>query len=359
MRLFSILLLSLVLCYANNMSAQSPKAETSISTTQALKRAKPKKKFQKAFENYIKATQEEKINLHSVMVLKNGKVVAEQWLGDGHPDTPHILNSVSKTFTSTAVGLAISEGYFTLDTPVISFFPDDLPNSPSENLKGMTVRHLLTMTCGHDTEPSKVFRSKDNWIREFLAHPVTHKPGTFFCYNSIGTYMLSAIVQKTTGQKLTDYLTPRLFEPLGIQKPHWDVCPQGICTGGWGLYLKTEDLAKMGQLLLQKGKWNNKQILPKQWVEEASKKQVECTPAGTRPEQLKQRGLTPENSDWVQGYGYQMWRCRHNAFRADGAGGQYIVVLPEVNAVVVNTAMLNDMQSELNLIWKHLLPALK
>lgn len=360
MQLIHILLLCFALCNTNHVFAQHATNHITANSTKSLKRAKPKKKLKKAFMNYIKATQEKKVNLHSVMILQHGKVLAEKWMGEGEPNKPHILNSVSKTFTSTAVGMAINEGYFTLDTPVISFFPDDLPDTPSENLKQMTIRHLLTMTCGHDTEPARSIRSqKDNWVREFLAHPVTHKPGTFFCYNSIGTYMLSAIVQKATGMKLTDYLMPRLFEPLGIDKPHWDECPKGICTGGWGLYLKTEDLAKMGQLLLQKGKWEGKQIIPQQWVEEASKKQVSCTPAGIRPEQLKERGLTPDKSDWVLGYGYQIWRCRHNAFRADGAGGQYIVVLPDLDAVVVNTAQLNDMQAELNLIWDFLLPALR
>ena len=170
--------------------------------------------------------------------------------------------------------------------------------------------------------------------------------------------MLSAIVQKVTGQKLVDYLYPRLFRPLGIVDVQWKESPQGINYGGWGLYLKTEDLAKLGQLYLQKGQWNGRQLVPAEWIAEASARQVESLPAGMSPQMVKKAGLTTKNSDWLQGYGYQLWRCRHNAYRADGANGQYILVLPEKDAVIAVTANIGDMQAELNLIWKHLLPAL-
>ena len=195
-------------------------------------------------------------------------------------------------------------------------------------------------------------------MQEFLAFPVEHKPGTFYTHNSLGTYMLSAIVQKVTGEKVVDYLYPRLFRPLGIVNARWQESPQGINTGGWGLYLKTEDLAKMGQLFLQKGNWNGQQILPEEWVKEASACQVPSLPAGMKPEMLKKAKMSAKTSDWLQGYGYQMWRCRHNAYRADGANGQYILVLPDKDAVIAVTANIPDMQAELNLIWKYLLPAL-
>ena len=145
---------------------------------------------------------------------------------------------------------------------------------------------------------------------------------------------------------------------MNIEKPRWDESPQGINCGGWGLYLKTEDLAKVGQLFLQGGKWNGKQILPAEWVSEAMKYQVPCQPASVRPEMLERLGMTPENSDWLQGYGYQMWRCRHNGVRADGANGQYIIILPDKDAVIATTANINDMQGEINLIWDYILPAL-
>ncbi len=328
--------------------------------TKSLPRGEASKKLDKAVQKYLAAAKDKEQDLHSLMIVQHGKVLSANWMSEGREDEPHILNSISKTFTSTAVGFAIAEGKLNLDDKVISFFPDKLPAEVSDNLKAMTVRHLLTMNCGHDTDPTRDVRGKTDtdWVKEFLAWPVKHKPGTFFCYNSVGTYMLSAIVQKVTGEKIVDYLWPRLFRPLGIVNVRWEESPQGINTGGWGLYLKTEDLAKMGLLLLQDGKWQGKQILPEGWVKEASAAQVPSLPAGVRPEWLEKLKMTPKNSDWLQGYGYQMWRCRHNAFRADGANGQYILVLPEKDAVIVVTAHLQDMQAELNLIWKYLLPAL-
>jgi CubicO group peptidase (beta-lactamase class C family) len=313
-----------------------------------------------AMDNYLKGVEEAKQDLHSIMVVQHGNVIYQKWLSEGEQNKPHVLHSVSKTFTSAAVGLAISEGKLKLTDKLVSFFPDKLPAEQSDNLKAITVRDLLTMNCGHDTDPTRIIRNADegDWIKAFLAYPVEHQPGTFYCYNSLGTYMLSAIVQQVTGEKVVDYLYTRLFEPLHIDKPQWDESPQGINTGGWGLYLKTEDLAKMGQLILQGGKWNGKQVLPADYVAEMQKPQVPCVPASVKPQQAAELGLTKENSDWVQGYGYQMWRCRHNAFRADGANGQYIIIIPDKDAVVVTTANIGDMQAEINLIWDHILPVL-
>lgn len=329
--------------------------------TSSLPRGEASAELTAAMDKYFQAVADDGEDLHSIMVLQHGKVLAERWLSEGHPDSAHILNSVSKTFTSTAVGLAIADGKLKLTDTVISFFPDQLPDTVSDNLKAMTVRDLLTMNCGHDTDPTNSIRNVEgnDWVQEFLAYPVEHQPGTFYCYNSLGTYMLSAIVQKVTGEKVVDYLYPRLFEPLGIDKPFWKESPQGINCGGWGLYLKTEDLAKMGQLLLQNGQWNGKQVIPAEWVAEASKAQVPCVPSGVKPQDAERVGLTKENSDWVQGYGYQMWRCRHNAFRADGANGQYILVMPDEDAVIAVTAHVSNMQTELNLIWDNILPALQ
>ena len=328
--------------------------------TKGLPRAAATPKLDKAMNRYLDAVKKAGQDLHCIMIVQHGNVIAEEWMGEGKEDKPHILNSVSKTFTATAVGLAASEGRLKLTDKVISFFPDKLPATVSENLAAMTVRDLLTMNCGHDTDPTGTVRKKADadWVQEFLAFPVEHKPGTFYTYNSLGTYMLSAIVQKVTGEKVVDYLYPRLFRPLGIINARWQESPQGINTGGWGLYLKTEDLAKMGQLFLQKGNWNGKQILPEEWVKEASACQVPSLPAGMKPEMVKKAKMNAKTSDWLQGYGYQMWRCRHNAYRADGANGQYILVLPDKDAVIAVTANIPDMQAELNLIWKYLLPAL-
>ena len=325
-----------------------------------LPRGKASAEFSAALDSYLAAVSEAEQDLHSIMVLKDGKVLFEKWMSEGKPDEAHILNSVSKTFTSTAVGFAVSEGLLNVDDKVISFFPEDIPAEVSENLEAMTVWHLLTMTCGHETDPTGLaWKTEKDWAKTFLAVPVTRKPGEVYCYNSFGTYMLSAIVQKVTGEKVVDYLTPRLFEPLGITGVTWQESPDGVNTGGWGLYLKTEDLAKMGQFLLQKGKWGGKQILPAEWVEAASSRQTKCINASLNSDMLENM---PEEyirtSDWTQGYGYQMWRCRHNAYRADGANGQYIIVIPDKNAVVVTTAAIEDMQAEINLIWDHILPVL-
>ena len=170
--------------------------------------------------------------------------------------------------------------------------------------------------------------------------------------------MLSAAVQIRSGQKLLDYLSTRLFEPLGIKGAVWDESPEGINTGGWGLHLRTEDLAKTGQLMLDRGKWQGKQLVPAEWIDCMSARHVQSV-QGT-PNSLEYIPTDEDfaNSDWVQGYGYQVWRCRHNAYRADGANGQYILVLPDKDAVIAVTANIPDMQAELNLIWKYLLPAL-
>ncbi len=322
-----------------------------------LPRAETPDSVAKAMDSFFQTAAADSMDIHSVMIVRDGNVIFSRWQSEGADSVPHVLHSVSKTFTATAVGLAIADGKMALTDKVADFFPDKLPAEVSDNLKAMTVRDLLTMTCGHDEEPSGRNGQQD-WVTAFLAHPVVHEPGTFYLYNSIGTYMLSAIVQKVTGEKVVDYLTPRLFEPLHIDKPQWDESPQGINCGGWGLYLKTEDLAKMGQLLLQKGEWNGTQLIPAEWVAEMSKKQVESINPGTRIEQAAERGMTVETSDWMQGYGYQMWRCRPGCFRADGARGQYIIVVPDKNAVIAITSNVEDLQGELNLVWSKILPVL-
>jgi CubicO group peptidase (beta-lactamase class C family) len=324
-----------------------------------LPRVETPESVAEAMNNFFEGAAADSLDVHSVMIVKNGDVIFSQWQSEGVDSVPHILNSVSKTFTATAVGLAIADGKMSLEDKVIDYFPDKLPKNVSENLKAMTVRDLLTMSCGHDDDPTGIIRNAEqDWVSAFLAYPVEHEPGTFYCYNSLGSYVLSAIVQQVTGEKVVDYLTPRLFEPLHIDKPRWDESPQGINTGGWGLYLKTEDLAKMGQLLLQNGVWNGETVIPEDWVNEMSKKQVESVNPGTRLEQAEERGMTTETSDWMQGYGYQMWRCRPNCYRADGANGQFIIVVPEKSVVIAITSNVQDMQGELNLVWNHILPAL-
>jgi CubicO group peptidase (beta-lactamase class C family) len=282
-------------------------------------------------------------SMNSFMLLRHGHVVAEGWWSPYDAESPHSLYSLSKSFTSTAVGIAIAEGKLSLHDEVLKFFPEDAPDEPSNNLKAMRVSDLLRMSTGQQSEPPRT--PDQRWTRTFLAHPVPFKPGTHFLYNTSATYMLSAIVQKATGSTVLDYLTPRLFEPLGIEHPTWEASPQGITTGGYGLSIRTEDIARFGQLYLQKGEWQGKQLVPAAWVEAATARQ---TSNGSNP-----------GSDWDQGYGYQFWRCRHDAYRGDGAFGQYCVVLPEQDAVIVITSGVKDMQAVLNLVWDKLLPALR
>ena len=291
---------------------------------------------------FVEAADQKIESMNSFMLVRHGHVVAEGWWSPYDANSPHSLYSLSKSFTSTAVGLAISEGKLSLDDEVLKFFPEEAPKEPSKNLKAMRVSDLLRMSTGHQGEPA---RTPDRpWTKGFLAQTVPHKPGTHFLYNTSATYMLSAIVQKATGTTVLDYLKPRLFDPLGIEHPTWEASPQGISAGGFGLSIRTEDIARFGQLYLQKGKWNGKPLVPESWVEAATARQ---TSNGSNPK-----------SDWDQGYGYQFWRCRHNAYRGDGAFGQYCIVMPDQDAVIAITSGVKDMQSVLNLVWDKLLPAM-
>ncbi|HKP12867.1 MAG TPA: serine hydrolase [Blastocatellia bacterium] len=298
---------------------------------------------------FVQAADEQIDTMNSFMLVRHGHVVAEGWWGPYDAQTPHILYSLSKSFTSTAVGLAIAEGKLSLDDEVLKFFPEEAPAQPSANLRAMRVSDLLRMSTGNQTEApiraNEPGAAGDSWVKKFLAHPVPFKPGTHFLYNSPGTYMLSAIVQKVTGMTVLDYLRPRLFEPLGIESPTWVASPQGISAGAYGLSVRTEDIARFGQLYLQRGMWKGRQLVPAAWVEAATARQTS-------------NGSSPK-SDWDQGYGYQFWRCRHNAYRGDGAFGQYCIVVPELDAVVAITSGVRDMQAVMNLVWERLLPAMK
>lgn len=296
-----------------------------------------------SIERFIRSIQEKELELHSFMLVRHGHVVAESWWKPYDADKPHMLFSLSKSFTSTAIGLLVQEGRITLEDRVIGFFPEYAPEDPSPNLSAMTIRDLLIMGTGHAEEPAM---PSDIWVADFLKQAVEHEPGTHFIYNSAATYMLSAILQKVTGITLLDYLQPRLFEPLGIHGATWETCPQGINTGGWGLKLKTEDIAKFGQLYLQKGVWEGQRLIPEAWIEDATSKQISNGPADS-------------SSDWTEGYGYQFWMCRHGAYRGDGAFGQFCIVFPEQDAVIAITSGLGDMQAVLDEVWEHLQPSMR
>ncbi len=301
---------------------------------------------------FLETMEERRFELHSFMLLRHGKVVAETWWAPYAAEVPHCLYSLSKSFTSTAVGLAVAEDRLSLDDKVISFFPESLPPQVSDHLAAMRVRDLLRMAAGHEKDPQNEMVKSDDWVRAFLAQPLVRAPGTQFVYSSAATYMCSAIVQKVTGMTVLDYLRPRVFEPLKITGVTWDTCPRGINTGGWGLSVTTEGLAKFGQLYLQKGNWQGRQILPAAWVAEATSFQIQqpAKPGSTRPK---------EEDDQRQGYGYQFWRCRHNAVRADGAFGQLIVMMPDQDAVVVMTSESRDLMEQLGVVWEHLLPSFR
>lgn len=296
-----------------------------------------------AILKFIETADREIDTMNSFMLVRNGQVVAEAWWSPYAAELPHVLYSLSKSFTSTAVGFAVAEGLVSIDDRVIDFFPEDAPPEPSHNLREMRVHDLLRMNTGHDSE-ADLRASAEPWTKTFLSHPVPFKPGSRFLYNTPATYMLSAIVQKVSGETVLDYLRPRLFEPLGIDKPIWGTSPEGITIGGYGLSVRTEDIAKLGQLYLQDGEWNGEQLLPAEWTKAATSLQ---TSNGSNP-----------NSDWDQGYGYQFWRSRFGNYRGDGAFGQYCIVMPEHNAVVAITSGVRDMQAVMNLVWNILQPAM-
>ena len=327
----------------------------SIVWAQSLPRSTPERQGipSSAILAFVARADSEIDAMHSFMLVRHGYVVAEGWWSPYDSSTPHMLYSLSKSFTSTAVGLAIAEGKLSLDDQVMKFFPDEVPAQPSVNLQSMRVRDLLRMATGHDREtlpwrwngnPDSAPPPAQPWTQTFLAQPVPFKPGTHFLYNSPATYMLSAIVQRVTGMTVLDYLRPRLFQPLGIDHPDWEASPQGVTLGAFGLLIRTEDIARFGQLYLQKGKWHGRQLVPASWVTAATSLEVA-------------NGSSPE-SDWDQGYGFQFWRSRHNSFRGDGAFGQYCMVLPDVDAVVVITSGVRNMQSVMNIVWDVLLPAM-
>ena len=283
---------------------------------------------------------------HGLMILRQGQVIAEGWWDPFRPEYVHTLYSLSKSFTSTAVGFAVDEGLIDVDARVLSFFPELAGQYQDPNLQQMTVKHLLTMNTGHDVDSFSRVRSKPNkpWIPTFMETPVVHTPGSKFLYDTGATFMLSAIVQKQSGQPLETYLRPRLFDPLGIKEYDWVKSPEGINAGGFGLRVNTEAIARFGQTYLQMGQWQGKQVVPKQWVTEA-----------TAWHTVSNEG----NSEWSNGYGYQFWHCKMpGVYRGDGAYGQYCIVMPEQDIVIAATSESWDMGKSMQIIFDHLVPGI-
>lgn len=299
-----------------------------------------------ALDAFVAALDASTPEIQTMMLLRHGHVVLEEEWSPYRLTDPHLLFSVSKSFTATGAGLAIEAGLLSLDDQVISFFePDELPETISDNLAAMKVRHLLTMTTGHDQDTVESLSRDRRMVKIFLGLDVQHEPGTLFVYNSGATYMVSAILQRLTGERLTDYLKPRLFEPLGVTEANWQVSKEGITVGGWGLSINTESIACFGQLLVQRGVWEGEQLVPAEWIEAATSKQVSND--------------NEDNPDSKQGYGFQFWRSRHNTYRADGAFGQFCIVFPDYDAALIVTSATGEAQTLLNTVWDHLIPALE
>lgn len=282
---------------------------------------------------------------HGLMILRHGRVAAEGWWAPYTPGRAHLLYSLSKSFTSTAVGLAEAEGLLSLDDTVIGHFPEldaEITDSRSRRIR---VRHLLAMATGHREETIERAVAIDpvDLVRGFLLIPPDEEPGSLFCYNQPCTFTLAAIVQRTSGRSLVEYLGPRLFEPLGIRELGWQRDVSGRELGFTGFHASTEAVAKLGQLYLRKGVWAGRQVVPATWVEEATRSHIDSSAWG--------------NPDWQQGYGFQFWMARHG-YRGDGAYGQFCVILPEHDVVVAMTGQSVDMQAVLDAAWTHLLPAI-
>ena len=287
-------------------------------------------------------------DIHHVMVVRHGKVVAELHPTPFRAEDSHTLYSASKTFTSLAVGCAIDENLLRLDDRVMTFFPDKRTNRVSDEMAAMTVRDLLMMASG--VKPDWTMRNNSmDWVKDWLAKPVEDKPGSLFQYDSMCTFMLSAIVQRVTGQTMLEYLQKRLFDPMHITVADWETSPDGINTGGWGLRVQAETMAKLGLLLLNKGNWNGEQLVSTDYVEAACSRLIDGGAKETVPA-----------TDGNQGYGYQVWQSKWpGSFRADGAMGQYTVVVPQEDLVVVILGMKLYGHEELACIWNQLMPGVK
>ena len=293
---------------------------------------------------FVREMEEKHLHLHALMMLRHGQVIARADFAPYSQEHLHMLFSLSKSFTSTAVGFAVQDGLLTVEDHLVDFFPELLPAAPCENMQKIRIRHLLTMNTGHTVEPS---HPSDCWERDFLHSYVPCEPGTHFLYNTAGTYMLAAVVQRVTGKKLLAYLREKLMDPLGMSPDIWfEESPSGVATGGFGLNVHIEDIAKLGQFYLQGGQWNGVQLLSEDWIRDAQQPWSD----NRTPDQQAQ--------DWVQGYGYQFWMCQpDHVFRGDGAFGQYCVIMPDQDMVIAINSGVEDMQAVLQSLWDHVLPA--
>ena len=290
----------------------------------------------------------EKVQFHSMVLLRHGKHVMTADFSPYDSTTAHMLFSLSKSFTSAAAGFAVSEGLLRWDTPVTDLLREEIPEGREEELKQVTLESLLVMGSGLDeASDSPSPDPKVTWARHVLSFSVKYPPMTHFHYNTFGTYLISCMVEKAAGQSLTDYLAPRLFDKLGIEKPVWEKSPEGVCCGGFGLYLSAESISRFGQCLLDGGRYNGEQVLPEGWTELATREHI-----------ANYTGAPEPGNEWAQGYGFQFWRCIGGRYRGDGAMGQLCLVDEAHDAVLAVTCGTGDMGEEYRLIREYLIPAL-
>lgn len=297
--------------------------------------------------DYIDALERSNTEMHGLMIMRHGKICAEGWWQPFGPNLRHGLQSHSKTYAATAVGIAYTQGILKLDERLIDIFPDESPENPSENLKLLTVRDVLCMGCGMDTMP----RPTVDWIRDFMHTPVNHKPGTAFMYNSTGSSILGAIVRKKTGMGLQEFLTKNLYGKIGINPDNirWYCMPDGMETGGGGMFATTEDNLRLMKLYADGGVWEGERILAEDYVKLATSNQNDSATESIN---------NPEASDNFLGYGFQIWMCKPaGVYRADGAMGQFTIVSPSQDLIIaINETAVGAhwAQSTLNITWDFL-----
>lgn len=285
------------------------------------------------------------LNVLSVRVLQHGRLI-DEW--DADQDVRRQQHSISKSFTCMAAILAITEGKLHLGTKLQDLFPQYAGLAPESPLppEKLTLFDLLRMSSGHDSPPlwaeERASLQEKDWVKYYMSLPLDRFPGETFTYSSGDTFIVSAMIQAAVGQTVKDYLTPRLFEPLGIQNVQWDASPLGITLGCAGLWISNEELSRFGQLMLQKGNWQGTQLIPEEWIELVTRKHTDTTGGG----------------DWSEGYGCQFWMCTHEAYRADGAHGQFCVILPRKEAVIAVNSEEDNLQAIMDTIWADIYPQL-
>ncbi len=286
-----------------------------------------------------------RIEPHGLIIQRHGHRIAEGYWAPHTGDRIRLVYSLSKTFTGTALGLQLGEGRLTLDDLVSEQLPELFDDDTPDATRRMRIRHIASMSTGHDRETLLEASAIDpaDPVHGFLSIPPDAEPGTLFAYNQTPVLTLATILQRRAGERLVDYLRPRLLDPLGIEDLRWQRTPQGVDLGFSGVFTNLDAIARLGQLYLDDGMWNGRRLLPEGWVADASRLQV----ANGGWDEI----------DWQQGYGFQLWMSRHG-YRGDGAFGQYMVVLPEFDVVVAMFSCIERMQTILDAMWEHLLPAI-